>query len=324
MTETQPKTYVRRVHAEDIAAGQRIVLPAELPAAVASTNIEEDDFGTPALVVAQLDDGSTVRIAAGSVVHVEADRSEPGAVTVAEAATSPLTGPTGDLPSAAPDAAVVQTTSLLGLGEPDWIPAQQGTPESVIADVAAVHPENAKVQRVAARLARGLNTKSGSNLQDVRDLAHILFVDLDDPQRALQVADLITDLPFDGNFGRWKWIENCLAIAAHIAQRSGNTKRFEAYAEALRAPDNAETDPLKAKLNAQFRQRQLNEPNLYDREISRAVAHVDKKTEKDWRLLRLGTLMYLRAHGGSQTLSPEELDRRINNELVAVRTLLDH
>jgi hypothetical protein len=320
MTETQPETYVRRVKAEDIAAGQRIVTPVQTSAPVVSTSFEKDDFGTPALVVAQLDDGGTVRIAVGSAVPVEADRHDAGAVPAAEAAAS---GGVPGADAALTGTAAAQAATLLGIGEPDWIPAEESTPEGVIADVAAAHPGNAKVQRVAARLAKGLNMKSGSNLQDVRDLAHILFVDVDDPQRALTVAELITDLPFDGNFGRWKWIESCLAIAAHITRQAGDTQRSEAYAAALRVPDDAETDPLKAKLNAQFRQRQLNEPNLYDREIGRAVAHVDKKTEKDWRLLRLGTLMYLRAHGGSQTLNAAELDRRINNELVAVRGLTD-
>jgi hypothetical protein len=108
-------------------------------------------------------------------------------------------------------------------------------------------------------------------------------------------------------------------MAAYLTRE--DEARSEAYSEALRVADEAETDPLRAKLNARLRQRQLNDPNLYDPEILRATAAGDRSAEKDWRVLRLGALLYLRAHGGSETLSREVLDRRIANELNAVAGL---
>lgn len=196
--------------------------------------------------------------------------------------------------------------------------ADEGSPEALVAHVAAVHPESPRVQELAERLTRGVNFKSGSNLQDIRDLALTLYVDLSDPASALRVCDLLTDQPFDGNFGRWNLIEACLALAAHLTSES-DPSRAQRYSAALRTADDAETDPLKAKLAAAVRQRQLNEPNLYDREIARASD--DPAVEKDWRGLRLSVLLYLRAHGGSETLSPEALDRRIGHELLAIRAL---
>jgi hypothetical protein len=67
------------------------------------------------------------------------------------------------------------------------------------------------------------------------------------------------------------------------------------------------------------RQRALNEPNLYDKEITRAVESKDHGEERGWRMLRLGALLHLRAHGGSESLAQDELDRRIEVELDAVR-----
>ncbi|NKX51668.1 hypothetical protein HER39_14065, partial [Arthrobacter deserti] len=84
-----------------------------------------------------------------------------------------------------------------------------------------------------------------------------------------------------------------------------------------------DADPFRAKMNATVRQRQMNEPNLYDKEIHRAMAAVDKAAERDWRVLRLGVLVFLRAHGGSETLDPPELAWRIRNELVAIRARND-
>jgi hypothetical protein len=91
------------------------------------------------------------------------------------------------------------------------------------------------------------------------------------------------------------------------------------YEKLLRAPDNQETDPFKARMQARVRQRSLNEPNLYDKEIFRSIDNSNHEAEREWRLLRLESLLFLRAHGGSQTISPSELERRIANELESVR-----
>lgn len=283
MTESRKRTRVRRLSAEAVTAGQHIIGPASPePAEVVGTDVETDDFGTPAIVVATLHSGDTLRIAAGSQVQIAVEDHEAGTAA---------------------------------------IPAQDGSAEAVIAHAVAVHPENMALKEVAGRLARGVNFKSGSNLQDVRDLALILFVDLADAENALRVCDLLTVLPFDGNFGRWKWIEGALALASHLAHDAGDDDRADAYSASLRTADDAETDPLKAKLAAAVRQRQLNDPNLYDPEVGRAVSAGDTAAERDWRVVRLSALLYLRAHGGSETLTTAELGRRIHNELVAVRAL---
>ncbi|MHA7154626.1 DUF6707 family protein [Arthrobacter sp. TMN-50] len=283
MSENRKPTRVRRLSAEAVTAGHHIIGPAgEDPTKVVDTTIENDDFGTPALVVATLDSGDSLRIAAGSQVQVAVDDAEAG---------------TGS------------------------IPAQDGTPEAVIAHAVSVHPESAQLQGIAERLSNGVNVKSGSNLQDVYDLALSLLVDFADATNAQRVCDLLTPLPFDGNFGRWKWIEGALALASYLAYDDGDAARAEAYSASLRTADDAETDPLKAKLAATVRQRQLNAPNLYDPEIGRAATAGDAAAEKDWRVVRLTALFHLRSHGGSETLTTEELTRRIHNELIAIRAL---
>ena len=284
MPESQPESYAFRVNAELLAPGQILVHEGTLLAPVKESSVEKDDFGAPALVIVVLEDATTLRLAHGSSVRVQAPA-----------------------PSGAP-ADAVRT-----------VPADEENYAAVVAAAAAAHPGKDRVLEFTTRLRRGLNVKSGSNLQDVRDLAHTLYVDLDDPANALQVCNIITGLPFDGNFGRWNWIQSSLSLAAHITYEAGDAEAAAAYAQAVRAGDAAESDPLKAKLAAELLQRQLNEPNLYDREINRATEAGDEHSEREWRVLRLDALLYLRAHGGSQTLSELELDRRIRNELIAVR-----
>lgn len=281
MMVNRDRTGLRAVPAEVLAAGDVLALPhGGDTAEVTAVGIENDDFGVPALVVATVEGGQRISIATGSMVHVESTDAELGATAVA---------------------------------------ADHGSPEALVARIAQSHPDSAMIQGIAGRLARGINLKAGSNLQDLHQLALALFVDEGDTAAALAVADLLAELPFDGNFGRWKWIEGGLAIAAYLTRH--DEQRSAGYSAAILAADDAETDPLRAKTAAMYRQRQLNEPNVYDPEILRASSAGKADVERDWRILRIGVLLYLRAHGGSETLSREVLERRIATELAAVGAL---
>ncbi len=200
------------------------------------------------------------------------------------------------------------------------IPALEGTPESVVEAAAGAHPKSVGVLLLSERLAKGINTKSGSCLKDLNDLAQELFIILKDAKNALAVADLLNVLPFDGNRGRWSSVEASLALSSYICRQLGQEDRAAVYEKFLRAPDAMETDPFKARINAKVRQRSLNEPNLYDKEIFRSMDNSNPDAEREWRLLRLEALLFLRAHGGSETIGAPELDRRIGNELESVRS----
>ena len=200
------------------------------------------------------------------------------------------------------------------------IPALEGTPESVVEAAAEAHPKSVGVLLLSERLAKGINTKSGSCLKDLSDLAQELFIILKDAEHALAVADLLNVLPFDGNRGRWASVEASLALSSYICRQLGQEERAAVYEKFLRAPDAMETDPFKARINAKVRQRSLNEPNLYDKEIFRSMDNSNPDAEREWRLLRLEALLFLRAHGGSETIGAPELDRRIGNELESVRS----
>lgn len=199
------------------------------------------------------------------------------------------------------------------------IPQLEGHPEDLIRHIDAVHPGRHAVHELCERLAKGINTKSGACLQDLHDLAFELYVGQNDPENAQKVADLLAVVPFDGNPGRWASVESGLALAAHLSRERGEDARSAVYSELLRAPETAEKDPFRAQMAARVRKRTLNEPNLYDKEVARAAETGDEAEERSWRILRLDTLLHLRAHGGSEAFDRAELDRRIRIELDAVR-----
>lgn len=322
MTETPAARHYSEQQAGSLTPGDELLLPGgERSAEIQHLDVESDDFGTPAIVLASLSDGSTVRIAAGSSVKVldaapDAVAQLPVAGNPAAVVEAAVEAPAVVVPPlpAIPPAASGPSEEELAL-----IPAPQGTPEAVVEAAAESHPDAEGVMLLADRLAKGINVKSGSCLKDLSDLAHELFVTLKDPEGSLAVADLLNVLPYDGNPGRWASVEASLALSSYICRQDGQVDRAAVYEKLLRTPETQETDPFKARMNAKVRQRSLNEPNLYDKEIFRSIDNSNHEAEREWRLLRLESLLFLRAHGGSETIGTSELQRRISNELEAVR-----
>ena len=329
--------------AGSLQSGDHLLLPdGNRSAEIQRVDIEADDFGTPAVVLATLTGGGGLRIAASSTVRIlgaaagETTTGEAGPAlqpaAPADGAGSVQDGAVGQAKSAETDGAAAPAVVVPPLppvppvvsGPSDedlaLIPAPEGTPESVVQAVAEAHPKAAGVLLLSERLAKGINTKSGSCLKDLSDLAQELFIILKDAENALAVADLLNVLPFDGNRGRWASVEASLALSSYICRQLGQEDRAAVYEKFLRAPDAMETDPFKARINAKVRQRSLNEPNLYDKEIFRSLDNSNPDAEREWRLLRLEALLFLRAHGGSETIGAPELDRRIGNELESVRS----
>lgn len=323
MTHSPADQQYREKQAGALQIGDYLYLPGDGPAEqITHIELEHDDFGVPALVVVTTLDGGNVRIAIGSSVPV----GEATAVPAGEATAVP---DDGDTPAEGSPAVVVPplppvAPTVSGPAEPDpaqlaLIPEPAASPENVVAAAAESHPGRTGVAMLSERLVKGVNTKSGSCLRDLSDLAHDLFIELRDTDNALAVADILNVLPFDGNRDRWMSVERSLALSSFICRELGQTERAEVYDQLLRAPDTVETDPFKARIAAKVRQRALNEPNLYDKEIFRSIDNGNRDAEREWRLLRLETLLFLRSHGGSHTLGAAELDHRIANELEAVR-----
>ncbi|HSO92714.1 MAG TPA: DUF6707 family protein [Arthrobacter sp.] len=333
------RNYIEQ-QAGSLQSGDQLLLPdGNRSAEIQRVDIETDDFGTPAMVLATLTGGGGLRIAAASTVLILGAPVEETTLEDAASALRPLApaaaagsvqggqGSTAEANGAAAPAVVVPPQPpvppvVSGPTEEDLalIPPLEETPESVVQAVAEAHPKAAGVLLLSERLAKGINTKSGSCLKDLSDLAQELFIILKDAENALAIADLLNVLPFDGNRGRWASVEASLALSSYICRQLGQEERAVVYEKFLRAPDAMETDPFKARINAKVRQRSLNEPNLYDKEIFRSMDNSNPDAEREWRLLRLEALLFLRAHGGSETIGAPELDRRIGNELESVRS----
>lgn len=284
---TSTGAYLRHLKAQDVHPGDLFLTRRGEPAPpVKSLRTVRDDFGTPALVVATLEGGREVKIAYGSVIRVRTDRAD--------------RQPQLDTSFSATDA---------------------GTPEARIVGVGQRHLEDVELTAACARLSHGLNLRSGAHLEDVLGIAERLYLIHEDNEGALQALGLLTNLPWDGAVGRWKSIQAGLGLAAQILREEGDHITAANLGRRLLEADEVPNEPGRAAKVLEVRQRQLNEPQLYDREIARALQTNDAAAELNWRRARWSTLLYLRARGGSETLTETDLQSRISREVGTVRDL---
>lgn len=322
-----------------ITKGVRVVLPdGTLSPQVEAVVTEDDDLGHPLLNRLVLDDGASLRVALTATVRVVAGAGAALPVARAEDAAADAAPGEGSAvaPGGTPVPGVTETASGLVVPPPpaplpapeedaavrearEKIPAPEVTPEQLIQNLAEQYPGRAGLQNLAERLTKGINVKSGSCLADLRAFSQDLFLEHQDADGALAVADLLNVLPFDGNPARWTHTEASLALSSYIAELLGDRDRAERYRLLLKAPEGQSLDPFRSRLEAKIRQRRLNEPNLYDKEVFRAMDSGNHEAEREWRILRLESLLHLMAHGGSQTLAPDEVERRVRLELDLIR-----
>lgn len=280
--------YLRHLKSQDVQPGDSFLTRRGEPVPpVASTRVMRDDFGTPALVIATLEGGREVKIAHGSVIRVRTDRPEERR-------------------------AVPDTT---------FSPVDAGSPEERIVAVGKRHLEDTELTATAARLSHGLNLRSGSQLEDLFGMAERLYLLHEDVEGTLAALGLLTNLPWDGAVGRWKSIQAGLALASQILRDEGEHIVAANLGKRLHEADEVPSEPGRAARVLEVRQRQLNEPQLYDREISRALQARDAEAEYRWRRARFAQLLYLRGRGGSETLTDADLDSRIARELGTLRQL---
>ncbi|MFJ3958827.1 DUF6707 family protein [Arthrobacter sp. NPDC090010] len=321
-----------------ITKGVRLVLPdGSLSPVVGTVKAEEDDLGNPLANRLEFDDGGHLRVALTATVRVVGSSHVlPSAETEAAGGNGHVTGseddvathlkaqeqteePTsGSLPSLPVQPPLPEEDSAVRSAR-ESIPEMDGTPEQLVQDIAQGYPGRGGLQNLADRLVKGINVKSGSCLADLRAFAQDLFLEHQDREASLAVADLLNVLPFDGNPARWTHTEASLALSSFVAEELGERDRAEAYRVLMKAPEGQNLDPFRSRLEAKIRQRRLNEPNLYDKEVFRAMDGGHHEAEREWRILRLESLLHLMAHGGSQTLAPDEVERRVRLEVDLIR-----
>ena len=178
-------------------------------------------------------------------------------------------------------------------------------PEAFDAD-----PESEKIlKRVKAKASKGFKFTKANCLESATNLAFYLYI-FRRAEEALGVCEFLGQYPFDGNFNLWTWIELSLSLQSRIYIESSLKDKSDACVRRL-----AEAGYVKARL-----QGELLEDNVKD--IEQAVADGSKTDERDYRVLVLQELCFMKALGGSGKYPAGKLEEMIQDNLKHLRRIL--
>src|SRR5215218_4485415 len=97
MTETPAARNYSEQQAGSLTTGSHILLPGgERTAEISQVELESDDFGAPALVLASLSGGGTLRIAVGTAVTVVGGETDGVTQLPLQAGPVEVVGPAGE------------------------------------------------------------------------------------------------------------------------------------------------------------------------------------------------------------------------------------
>ncbi|UYZ60650.1 DUF6707 family protein [Hymenobacter latericus] len=183
----------------------------------------------------------------------------------------------------------------------------------VLAEVASQLSNHPQLARLASSLAKNFKPTVADALRRTQLLAYWLYVS-EQPVLALQVCQLLNDIPFENDFNRWTWIELTLALECQLHSEVGNMAQAQNCATAILAPYEAAFPASRRTLAGR-----LHGSLLREKEISTAELYADATAATNFRLSQLGELLLIRALGGLEAVPVAEVDQQLRSTLNKLR-----
>ena len=185
---------------------------------------------------------------------------------------------------------------------------------AVVASHLAAHP---RLLRLATSLAKGFKPTVAASLQRAQQLAYWLYV-YEHRDLCLQVCRLLNDVPFEQDYNRWTWVELTLALEWKLRSEAGEGAAAQACLAIMQAAA-AQGEPSMQRIKAAAMQHRLSGVFLRSQEIAEAERCGDRASARTYRFLKLGELLFLQAHGGSDKFHMNALDQEATAQLTALR-----
>lgn len=144
-----------------------------------------------------------------------------------------------------------------------------------------------------------------SFLESVVKLAYVLFA-TGDVERAGQVANAVSEIPFSNSYDYWTWIEAALVLKGKLALEAGSTNVYEAARQSAAAALESGTElqiTVKANVQKRFMEGQTLD-NGFDQEE-------DVVDEFDMRIVYIMALMKIAFFGGSEKWPVGKIDDEV-------------
>ncbi|MFD1886687.1 DUF6707 family protein [Paenibacillus wenxiniae] len=171
------------------------------------------------------------------------------------------------------------------------------------------------IERLPARDMRNDRDK----LQTLSELGWLLYAQGENTA-AYEIAKPLSQVPFDGNYNRWTWLEHANVLLALVAPAE---QAEEARQHAITAIEEAVRTGKKdiVQVKKQVHKRFLNGETLDTDAIQRNVDEGNRTDEAARRLILLKSLRKIELLGGSKAYPAERAAQEAEEQIEAVRQI---
>lgn len=187
----------------------------------------------------------------------------------------------------------------------------------VLAEIADRVPEHKQLARSAASLAKNFKPTTADSLRRTKDLAYWLFV-YDKLEESLAICKLLNNIKFSNDYNIWTWVEMTLALEWKLRTIAEQPEAAQHCTDEILSTYTTGSQDERTT-NSQVLERRLNGSLLYDSRIAEAEQDKDPSSERNFRLLQIGQLLFIQALGGSKALPVPELERQVDFQLAKLR-----
>ena len=156
------------------------------------------------------------------------------------------------------------------------------------------------------------NLMNNQTIADIAYLAYWLYI-IDEKELAMEVASLIDEISFKGDFVVWERVQDALILESIVYAEEGNIQKSK---EAMSPINEVDTtgDESTIRKNQRILQRVLNGSLMYDDEIEDAQKENNIQDEIRLRFLQFKLLCYMKSMGGSEKYPIKHLEEEIERE----------
>lgn len=191
------------------------------------------------------------------------------------------------------------------------------TKRKALAEIADRLTEHKQLARSAASLAKNFKPTTADSLRRTKDLAYWLFVN-DKLEESLDVCSLLNDIKFSNDYNIWTWVELTLALEWKLRTIAEQPEAAQQCSDKILSTYITGSQDERTTISKVL-ERRLNGSLLYDSRIAEAEQDKDLTSERNFRLLQIGQLLFIQALGGSEVLPVPELEKQIALQLAKLR-----
>lgn len=160
------------------------------------------------------------------------------------------------------------------------------------------------------KILKKLSFNSQRDISNVTELTLLLYI-FDMEEEALEVANILKDVEFNGNYTLWDYVADARAIAVRILRGKGLSKEADEIMESI-------IPHLSPEL---YENQKDILTSIYERNISIVRQQNWKSDVRDWKLIKLEKMIcYFEAPGFP--IDKDEFDKEIMELKEELRTLV--